>query len=108
MVSVHPVDDRNSCDYCRRYLANRRLIAGGVADRRQFSSFVCYDRWNGSEVVDVSSGGAPAASPIELMSSTRWLRGPARALLESWSKWRRRLRSLRRPGEDDALSARMA
>jgi len=46
MVSVHPVDDRKSCDYCRRYLANGRLIAGGVHDRRQFCSFVCYDRWH--------------------------------------------------------------
>ena len=61
MASVRPMDDRNSCDYCRSYLANGRLIAGGVHDRRQFCSIVCYDRWNGSEVVEHSSGGGAAA-----------------------------------------------
>jgi hypothetical protein len=61
MVSIHPVDDRNSCDYCRRYLANSRLIAGGVHDRRQFCSFVCYDRWHAGEVTGHFSHGAAAA-----------------------------------------------
>ena len=47
--SVRAFEDRNSCDYCRCYLANCRLIAGGADDRRQFCSFPCYDRWHAQE-----------------------------------------------------------
>ena len=61
MASLGSMDDHNFCDYCRSYLANGRLIAGGVHDRRQFCSFVCYDRWHAGEVTGPFSRGAAAA-----------------------------------------------
>jgi hypothetical protein len=47
--AVRAFEDRNSCDYCRCYLATCRLIAGGADDHRQFCSFVCYDRSRAEE-----------------------------------------------------------
>jgi hypothetical protein len=62
MLSTRPIDEHNYCDYCRRYLANGRLIAGGVHDRRQFCSFVCYDRWNAGAGGTFPDRAAPAKS----------------------------------------------
>jgi hypothetical protein len=56
MASMRPIDDHNSCDHCRSYLASGRLIAGGIHDRRQFCSFACYDRWHAGNI-----GGEPLA-----------------------------------------------
>src|SRR4051812_3789172 len=35
----------NSCDYCRRFLGDGYVIAGGPESRKQFCSFACYDNW---------------------------------------------------------------
>jgi hypothetical protein len=50
--STYRIDDHNYCDGCGSFLANCRLIAGGVHDRRQFCSFVCYDRWREGRAPD--------------------------------------------------------
>jgi len=50
LAVVQSVNTQSSCDYCRSFMGNCRLIAGGPQDRRQFCSFVCYGRWNAAEM----------------------------------------------------------